>query len=645
MLSFARLIWNVHVAAATKLLPGIVTRHRPQPLPATSAPYIPTPAGLVCPCMLQHASRTAKPSSFFTVLHAAAGRAFARASNREYHQRRQPFRQAELVVPAPKGYAEDQLATFWADLSGASTSRSTLSPVSHYRQQQPRRSVSTSREVVTTKPALGHYRKLTPLPHEPASKREIDASQTVRLEAKVRRATYTYRTIDRPLRPIHPETLSVLDTTYKDCALAPLYEDDPPWLDAVPLGGWTSAADNDAAWMPNTSMRPATSPRSHFRNLLVMQYHQIPSPSIHDLVAYHDTYPSFRSVMSFNLLLELAIRISHFNLASRLFTQMEEQGLVGNLDTRKLRARHFIRRGQWEFAWRREMDTVGPMPLAVWMEFFGTPLPFGHGARRVGGEEEDALDGTPSNSRQADKPTARTAESHSAEIPDREGTKYMDITTNLARFDLLMHNLPRLEAHQRKEATPRVARCIISLLLRSGQFELAEKITMDFFGNLQVVSRKDISKCLDIMHLHLGQERLKGREEYVRLSRLFRRMIGAHSSFRPTAHTLCLLLRPLKDAMHGGTVAWRVVERFRKKWGNGVVDERVRRRVASLARKEGRMDLVERVAREEGQRVVERGMWDTEREVRGGPESGHGDPLRRLRLGARELVMFSRGEL
>ena len=52
----------------------------------SSSHYYSRPAVLVCPCMLQHASRSANPSlSFFTMLHAAAGRAFARSSAREYH--------------------------------------------------------------------------------------------------------------------------------------------------------------------------------------------------------------------------------------------------------------------------------------------------------------------------------------------------------------------------------------------------------------------------------------------------------------------------------------------------------------------------------------------------------------------------------
>ena len=43
------------------------------------------PAVRVCPCMLQHVSRSACPSlSLFSMLHAAAGRAFARTSAREY---------------------------------------------------------------------------------------------------------------------------------------------------------------------------------------------------------------------------------------------------------------------------------------------------------------------------------------------------------------------------------------------------------------------------------------------------------------------------------------------------------------------------------------------------------------------------------
>lgn len=43
------------------------------------------PTVWVCPCMLQHVSRSAYPSlSFFSMLHAAAGRAFTRTSAREY---------------------------------------------------------------------------------------------------------------------------------------------------------------------------------------------------------------------------------------------------------------------------------------------------------------------------------------------------------------------------------------------------------------------------------------------------------------------------------------------------------------------------------------------------------------------------------
>ncbi|EGO04483.1 hypothetical protein SERLA73DRAFT_173808 [Serpula lacrymans var. lacrymans S7.3] len=95
--------------------------------------------------------------------------------------------------------------------------------------------------------------------------------------------------------------------------------------------------------------------------------------------------------------------------------------------------------------------------------------------------------------------------------------------------------------------------------------------------------------------------------------------------------TVFLLLRSLRYTKKCGTFAKAFLDSWKKRWGAKMESSMVRRRVAILALKEGRFDIVDEMMASEKQRKHLESLWYTEMEVVGGglPQLR---PPRRLRL-------------
>lgn len=85
----------------------------------------------------------------------------------------------------------------------------------------------------------------------------------------------------------------------------------------------------------------------------------------------HDRYPELQSTSSYNFLISIAIGSGELNTADRLMNDMSNRGLDDDLETRMWKVRLLVRRGLWERAWA-EQTAQGPLPLRIWLEFFGT---------------------------------------------------------------------------------------------------------------------------------------------------------------------------------------------------------------------------------------------------------------------------------
>lgn len=154
----------------------------------------------------------------------------------------------------------------------------------------------------------------------------------------------------------------------------PTYEDDPPWAEAIESmvdAGLAVAAIPCWGVSPHPIIIPQTKKALCTRLYTMSQGALNAAELLESLIQYHTLYPDVQSNASYNFLISLAISSSRFSTARRLFEAMDAAGLQENTETRKLWARLRIRLGYWEEAWKGEIRK-GPLPLPVWLEFFGT---------------------------------------------------------------------------------------------------------------------------------------------------------------------------------------------------------------------------------------------------------------------------------
>ncbi|TFK77174.1 hypothetical protein BDN72DRAFT_30657 [Pluteus cervinus] len=379
-----------------------------------------------------------------------------------------------------------------------------------------------------------------------------------------------------PYDPHSPSALSFSPSGY------PWY-----WDELVKLG--TPVIDVPLDLQPFEVIPHPTTAKRLYYNLLYIIRSRIPPPSLPALLDYHDMFPRLQSTNSYNLLISFAFRHAAFGTVQSLLSNMSSAGVPRNLETQKLEARYLVETGRWPRAIehmprsRTPFALVQNLPMPVLVEFFRT-------VRR------GAL--------------GRHARS-SAHI---EPLAARDMSSRLA---VLMQNLPVTVPEDMVDLPPRMIYMVILLMLRSSQARMALSLTESYFKALPVnLHRARLRSCLDIIHLHIALGSTKrGLERVFELRRMLVSLLALHPFFRPTSTTLFLLLSGLKKSKRCGTVAWSILRQFKKQWSDRVIDSRVRRRVASLALKEGRMDLVEQLAESEERWRRIRNLWNSERGV------------------------------
>lgn len=317
---------------------------------------------------------------------------------------------------------------------------------------------------------------------------------------------------------------------------------------------------------------------SLYRNILYILSYRPTLPSVPALLDYHDLHPNLRSTRSYNLLIWFALRHNCFGTAQWLLTAMRADGLTANVETLKLKVRWLVHTGSWDRAWNEMVgsntapDTLSSnspggsaIPLPVWLEFFRT-------LRR------GAFDG---------RMKKRHDGSHAPILHfDSEGV-------HSARYRALMANAPSV-FHNLTRISPRTVYFVVLTMLKTGDTAAAVTLTKSYFQSLPPrISVTWIRTCLDIIHLHvvMGSSH-RGLKRFYEARRTMNTFIALHPAFRPTSMTLFALLAPLRQAKRCGTVAWRLLRHFKCQWGTRTEDRRVRRRIAALAVKEGRMDIV-----------------------------------------------------
>lgn len=386
-----------------------------------------------------------------------------------------------------------------------------------------------------------------------------------------------------------------------------------PWYWDEPSLASATATNADLSYFlthPAPLLPIAKSPASLYRNILYLLSFRKPPPSLPALIDYHDLHPMQRSTRSYNLLISHALRHASFGMVQWLLTSMTFHGIPPNHETSKLRVRWLVQRDWWEYAWRHVQKPSerpsgsgtpqsvvsgasgalkDPIPLPVWLEFFRTSK--SRALRGSPQRRKPSWDVVPGGEHGYD--AAETAPAPDDALSE-DSTSSASLLTQ--RYLTLLRDRP---VFRDGDIPPQAVYFIVLGFLRLKEQDSALKLTMSYLSTLPpVVSAKRTRACLDVIHLHIiyGSDAI-GLRRLHQSRRTLMSLLALHPSLRPTSTTLFLLLGHLRKATRSGSHAWDVLQAFKRRWGRQVEDDRVRRRVASLAIKEGRMDIVDEVFR------------------------------------------------
>ncbi|KAI0361341.1 hypothetical protein OH77DRAFT_1391580 [Trametes cingulata] len=369
------------------------------------------------------------------------------------------------------------------------------------------------------------------------------------------------------------------------------YDSDPPWeeiRESVPESLLPRVSPRRLPVPKQRAMIPDPStPEELLDNLVLAVTAQSP-PRLAQLLSYHAAHRSLHSTASFNLLIKFAIRHASFGTVKDLLGRMVREGIAGDVETRTLRVRCMVRAGLWDQAWREEMMRMRrdglEMPLPVWLEFFDSTK---RGAIMV-----------PSGTQR--RAQAKTAEPLQPPSP----------SVTAARLDVLLRHPPLVTQSDLEQVPPRAIYVLVRSYLAQGQRSTAAALTTAYFESLpEEIGEEWRRSCLSIIHLHLKPGQRPNLAEHYAICKTLFGFLGMHRSLRPNATTLYFLLGSLRRTTRCGQRASAVVRSFVTRWGPDIVDDAVRRRVASYWLKEGKPARAQAV-------VDAQNALDEEREAR-----------------------------
>lgn len=418
----------------------------------------------------------------------------------------------------------------------------------------------------------------------------------------------------RGVTVVDVETLSSDDIAFSECGSPgwPAYESDPPWEEiqaSVPkcllprVIPWRCFQTKETPLLPH----PAT--MTHLVQNLVHAITATPPLSLSQLLSYHAAHVTLHTTASFNLLIKSAIRHASFGTVGDLLSQMVQEDVPGDLQTRALRVRAMVRSGFWNRAWGEQMaqlqETEQGIPLPVWLEFFGSVKRGAISGRWQGyGSTGDGR----AKSLQTPAPSV-TAE----------------------RFLALMQHPPLVTQKEWQEVPAGVIYALVRSLVAQDRRTAAMDMTRTYFQSLPHDLEGEWRRvCLGIIHLHMAPERRARNlsEHFTGLKTLYS-LLGMHHSFEPTSTTLFFLLRSLRSTKRCGERADRLVRSFERRWGPDIVDDRVRRRWAALWIKQQNLDRAAAIVSGQTALDEQRVGWRAEKEA-SGVDSGK-DHVRQIR--------------
>ncbi|KZV77509.1 hypothetical protein PENSPDRAFT_3418 [Peniophora sp. CONT] len=335
----------------------------------------------------------------------------------------------------------------------------------------------------------------------------------------------------------------------------PLPLEDLPW----PNTGSASPAPRVISYdvhLPKTLKAP---PRNQHDFLLLLKQYKVsqPRPSLRSILHLHDSFPTYQSTATWNLIIATAIRHGAFNRAATLLDEMGEHGYRADTETWRLHTRLLVRRGSWSEAVqqiaRAQADWMNApvilrrpgVPAAVWTEILLGMNP-GH-ARRTKHAREKRDEG-----------------------PDSR-----------VRYDMLMRLRHQVDPASDNGPSAGVAFTIVQLFHRMGEHAVARKVAF------ALAPSYDPSIAIRIVNANLALRPRVGTRSFFNALKDLHQLLSMCPELRPTGKTLFALLGHLKGAKNRGERAFEVAKQFVRRWGHRVIGRDVRQRLVALSRDKG----------------------------------------------------------
>ncbi|KAK0232971.1 hypothetical protein IW262DRAFT_36426 [Armillaria fumosa] len=340
-----------------------------------------------------------------------------------------------------------------------------------------------------------------------------------------------------------PEHVSEPDSTLEPGRAPPILpenETDPPWYD-LDMSLYSTTVSRDDPPTPFRRLQPSSTRKALLNNLIHLAQRR-PSLGLPALIDYHALHRAVHSTRSYNLLIDLSIRHKSFGIVPPLLRAMSDEGIDHNHITHKLLLRWLIYTNRRAEAWRL-LDEItapsasAPLPVAYWLEFF-------HSSRR----------------------------------------------TPLSNTEFL--HLMKINPVKLSESTsPRVMSVVVRAILRLGRPSYALQLVTTYLCGMPrkvdaVLLRQNL-KLVNLVVCYGSTE--KGIKRFFQSRQTLQSLLALHPTLRPTPATLLILLSQLSRCKRAGSIASRLVEEFKDRWGCEVENAEVRQKVASLALKDVRL--------------------------------------------------------
>ncbi|CEL52237.1 hypothetical protein RSOLAG1IB_00776 [Rhizoctonia solani AG-1 IB] len=324
----------------------------------------------------------------------------------------------------------------------------------------------------------------------------------------------------------------------------------PPFIHQV-------SSDTDAPYI----LIPSPATRTELCNALryLIQSTELP-PSLPQLIATHNQYPTLQTAESYNILLAHASRVAPTPYSSQIISRLRASRVVWDKRTEQLVVRAHIQSRRWEkaiqLAEKLWMDgATSRTPLNIFAELLHFVL------------------------------TKKTTEEDTAKMADRCWKLFPTGVT----VDVIGQS-------------PRIAYNIVRLLVNTGRHEKALQLSRRLLESLESPTPSNVRYCRSILFHVIRPPRGRPSAHLFKDRRqLFDSLLQHNSSLglTPDPELTCALLQNLRKRRNRGAAAFHALLELRAKYGPQVENSAVRRLITRYAIDDENFDLARNMFKRE----------------------------------------------